>query len=88
MGLVLAYATVRLVVAYGLWQERAWGEVLGAVSGAVYLPFELEAWHRHPGWFAGLLLAGNLAIVAYLCALLWLARQKRASLAHARPDAK
>lgn len=81
--LVLAYATIRLMVACGLWLERVWGEWLGAVSGSIYLPFEAEAMFRHPGWLPTLVLAGNLAIVLYLCARLWY-RRSRAKAALAR----
>lgn len=35
------YATLRLVEAWGLWYQRAWAEWLAAVSGGIYLPFEV-----------------------------------------------
>jgi len=36
-----AYATVRFAEAWGLWHDRAWAEWLAAVSGGIYIPFEL-----------------------------------------------
>jgi len=37
------YAVVRLTEGYGLWRDRLWAEWLGAVSGLIYVPFELHA---------------------------------------------
>ncbi len=34
----VGYALVRFEEAYGLWNERTWGEWLGALSGALYVP--------------------------------------------------
>src|ERR1035437_4672102 len=34
------YILLRLFEAYGLWNERAWGEWLGALSGGLYIPLE------------------------------------------------
>jgi uncharacterized membrane protein (DUF2068 family) len=36
----IAYASLRFAEAYGLWHAKAWAEWLGAVSGAIYIPFE------------------------------------------------
>lgn len=67
------YASVRLLEAYGLWTGRAWAEVLAAVSGTIYVPFEVwEMWRRFT--LHGLLLfAVNVAIVA----LMWRAWRRR-----------
>ena len=37
----LTYSAIRFTEAYGLWRERRWAEWLSAVSGAIYLPFEI-----------------------------------------------
>jgi uncharacterized membrane protein (DUF2068 family) len=37
------YAVARLAEGYGLWRDRAWAQWLGAVSGLIYVPFELHA---------------------------------------------
>jgi uncharacterized membrane protein (DUF2068 family) len=60
------YAAVRLVEAYGLYFERAWAEVLAAVSGAVYVPFEVAGLVRGPSWHGVALLLVNLAVVALM----------------------
>ncbi|ARN19782.1 DUF2127 domain-containing protein [Piscinibacter gummiphilus] len=57
------YATVRFVEAYGLYRGAAWAEVLAAVGGAIYVPFEVaEVIHRQDG-IGVAVLAINLAIV-------------------------
>jgi uncharacterized membrane protein (DUF2068 family) len=60
------YAAVRFVEAYGLWRTRRWGEWFAAVSGAVYLPFELIEFFRRPGWLSAGLFAVNLGIVLFM----------------------
>jgi uncharacterized membrane protein (DUF2068 family) len=82
LALMLIYATVRLSVARGLWKQRAWGEWLGAASGAVYVPFEVDSLWRHPGWLPASLLLANLAIVLFLCARLWMRRRDALPPAH------
>jgi uncharacterized membrane protein (DUF2068 family) len=72
-----AYALVRFVESYGLYGEKAWAEVLAAVSGAIYVPFELAELFHQPTWHGALLLAFNLFVVVLM---LWalLHRRKRA----------
>lgn len=59
----LIYSLVRLVEAYGLYLERPWAEVLAALSGAIYVPFEIMGLVREASWHGVALLAVNLAIV-------------------------
>jgi uncharacterized membrane protein (DUF2068 family) len=67
----LAYALVRCAESYGLWYGRAWGEWIGALSGAIYFPFEIhELYVRITALRVGVLLA-NLVIVGFLCWHLW-----------------
>lgn len=70
------YALVRFVEAYGLYGEKAWAEFLAAVSGAIYVPFELAELLRRPTWHGALLLAFNLFVVALMVMAL-LQRRKR-----------
>jgi uncharacterized membrane protein (DUF2068 family) len=35
------YATLRMLEAWGLWYQRIWAEWLAAISGGIYLPFEI-----------------------------------------------
>lgn len=72
----LVYAVVRFAEGWGLWTARRWAEWLGAVSAAIYIPFEVAALVRRPGLEPLLALAVNAAVVAYLAA------QLRGSLWH------
>jgi uncharacterized membrane protein (DUF2068 family) len=62
----VAYSVLRLVEGYGLYKQRAWAEILAALSGAIYVPFELMELFRKPSMLAMLLLGLNLAIVAVM----------------------
>ncbi len=64
--LATAYIALRLVEAYGLWFEHVWGEWLGALSGAIYVPLELRHLVLHPHWIGLTVLAGNLLVVGVL----------------------
>lgn len=66
-----AYLILRWTEAYGLWTQQVWAEWLGALSGGLYIPFELyHLWHS-----PSLLSAGVLAINALI--VLFLMRQLR-----------
>ena len=64
----LAYSTVRLVEAYGLWHERSWAEWFAAASGAIYIPFEIRHLlvHQHHRVLTSLVLAANIVIVGVM----------------------
>lgn len=76
----VAYACVRFVEAYGLYAEKAWAEVLAAVSGAIYVPFELAGLLRRPTWHGAAFLAINLMVVALMVGAL-VQRRRRAQQA-------
>jgi uncharacterized membrane protein (DUF2068 family) len=61
-----AYAGCRLAEGWGLYHERAWAEWLSAVSGAIYVPFEVANLWRGGGWIDAAALAVNLAVVALM----------------------
>jgi len=69
-ALAMVYATLRFAEAYGLWFERRWGEWIAALSGGIYVPFEIYELSR--GFSAVKLgaLILNGVIVAYMCHLL------------------
>lgn len=60
---LVMYAAVRLLEAWGLWRAKAWASWLGCVSAALYLPLDLYAIVKHPGWASWLLLAVNVLVV-------------------------
>lgn len=73
------YSLARFVEAYGLWRERRWAEWFGTVAGGIYIPIEIyELWERVT-WIRAGLLAVNVAIVAYLAAVLWETRREKAA---------
>jgi len=70
------YSALRFVEAYGLLFARGWAEMLAALSGAIYLPFEIAGLLEHRTLLhAGMLLA-NLVVVAIM--LYALVRKRRA----------
>lgn len=62
------YSFTRFVEAWGLWHCRPWGEWLGALSGGVYVPFEVLHLARHPSLAGALIVLFNLSLVGYLAA--------------------
>ena len=64
--LVVVYAAVRFVEAYGLWRSRGWAEWLAAASGAIYVPFEVYELSRGFSWIKLAALVLNLAIVVFM----------------------
>jgi uncharacterized membrane protein (DUF2068 family) len=80
--LALAYIVVRLVEAYGLWNDRAWGEWLGALSGGLYIPFEINHMMHRPTTINAMVLAGNIFVVGFLVFQLW--RRRKAHTAFPR----
>lgn len=74
--LAWAYAAIRLTEGYGLWKDRAWAEWLAALSGGVYLPLEVTHLLQHATIINGVVLVGNVAVVAYMMLRLW---QRRAA---------
>jgi uncharacterized membrane protein (DUF2068 family) len=73
--LATGYVALRFFEAYGLWYQRTWGQWLGALSGAFYIPFEV--WHliRGPTVAGFVVFVSNLLVVGYLAFLVWRERQ-------------
>jgi len=76
-ALALVYATLRLIEAYGLWRRRPWAQWLAALSGAIYLPFEVYELNRGVTLLRLFTFAVNLGIVAYMSLVLADARRAR-----------
>jgi uncharacterized membrane protein (DUF2068 family) len=75
MWLAAGYIGLRAAEAYGLWFDKAWAEWLAALSGAVYVPLELEHLLQHPSLINTAVLLINLIVVLFLARQL-LARRK------------
>ena len=65
-ALALCYSCVRFIEAYGLWRGRPWAKWLAALSGAIYVPFELYELYLGPSRLKLAALILNLAVVAYM----------------------
>lgn len=61
-----AYSALRFVEAWGLYRERPWAEWLAAVSGGVYIPFEIANVVHERSALSVLLLAANAAVLAVM----------------------
>ncbi|HRN61669.1 MAG TPA: DUF2127 domain-containing protein [Luteimonas sp.] len=60
---IAAYGVLHLVEAWGLWRARAWASWLGCITASLYIPFEVIALVREPGWIGFAVLAINLVVV-------------------------
>ncbi len=65
----LAYASVGLTEAYGLWREREWAQWFSLLSTALYLPPELYWMLRDPNWLKCAVLVTNIAIFLFMLSL-------------------
>src|SRR6267378_4487983 len=50
--LAATYALVRGVEGYGLWRHRRWAEWFAAVSGGIYIPFEIYELFKGAAWLS------------------------------------
>jgi uncharacterized membrane protein (DUF2068 family) len=69
--LAAGYVLLRFCEAYGLWHQRTWGQWLGALSGGLYIPFEVRHLLHTPSIVGALVLIGNVLVVGYLALLVW-----------------
>jgi uncharacterized membrane protein (DUF2068 family) len=74
--LASGYILVRLLEAYGLWNDRAWAEWLGALSGGLYIPFEVGHLMHRPSVISAVVLAVNGFVVSFLVFQLWRRRNE------------
>lgn len=66
-----AYSLVRFVEAYGLWHARLWAAWFAALSGGIYIPFELFELYERLTWIsAGALVLNSAVVVVMLSCLL------------------
>ena len=65
-GLALAYTILYVVQGIGLLRNRRWAEWLTVVAELGLVPFEVFEMVRHPRVTLALVLAANLAVVAFL----------------------
>lgn len=63
MMAAVAYASLRLVEAYGLWFMRNWARWLGLISAGIYVPFELYYFITGPSLASAGVLSINLSVL-------------------------
>ncbi|HTM59649.1 MAG TPA: DUF2127 domain-containing protein [Burkholderiales bacterium] len=73
-ALAMVYSIVRFTEACGLWFERRWGEWIAALSGGIYVPFEIYELSVRFSTLKVTALIFNALVVAYMVFLL---RQRR-----------
>lgn len=65
-ALAATYGLIRFVEAYGLWRGRRWAEWFAAVSGGIYIPFELYELFQGVTWLSLGALVVNIVIVGLM----------------------
>jgi uncharacterized membrane protein (DUF2068 family) len=80
----LLYASMSFAEAYGLWRGKAWAEWLAAISGAIYVPFEMVEIAKKLTALRTASLLVNLVVVGYMLSLL--RRRPRTKPAPPRPS--
>ena len=66
LGLVLCYATIRLIEAIGLWFDTSWAKWLAVISGLMYLPIELYELTLSVTLIKVVVTILNIAVVLYI----------------------
>ena len=80
--LAASYGLLRLVEAYGLWHERRWAEWLAAISGGIYIPFEIYELFQGDTWLSAGALVVNILVVVLMIGALY--RNHSVNSKHAR----
>jgi uncharacterized membrane protein (DUF2068 family) len=57
------YGAMHLLEGWGLWRAKAWASWLGCITVALYLPFDVYALAKHPGWLSLVVVAINLLVL-------------------------
>lgn len=79
----IAYIVIRLLEAYGLWNDLAWAEWLGALSGALYIPFEIRHLIYKPSVISAMVFGINVFVVGFLAYRLY---RRRSLQLHSLPQ--
>ena len=74
-AVIISYALLRWIEAWGLWHDKAWGEWLGALFSGLYIPLEVQHLLAHRHWQGALVLLLNIVVVAVLLRRLQLRRK-------------
>lgn len=71
------YVILRFVEAFGLWYALPWAEWMAAITGGIYIPFEVSDLLHRPTWFRLCVVVINILIVFYMLNLRLEAEKKR-----------
>jgi uncharacterized membrane protein (DUF2068 family) len=75
------YVILRFIEAYGLWYALPWAEWMAAITGGIYVPFEVDDLIHRPTWIRLAILVINLLIVLYMLYLRFEEEEKRRAAA-------
>ena len=75
------YSLVRFVEAYGLWYARRWAEWFAALSGGIYIPFEIFELYERVSWLSLGALLLNSTIVAFMLYCVFHADSEKSGIA-------
>ena len=70
-SLAIFDATIRGVIAFGLWRGLRWAEWLGVAAAGIYIPIELYEMARHVTWLKTATLIANVLVVIYLGSVIY-----------------
>jgi len=76
------YSGLRFAEAFGLWRARAWAEWVALVSGAIYLPYEINRLAHRVSLLHVSIFLVNLAVVAFMFYLRIYVPRKEAAAAN------
>jgi len=77
--IAFSYAAIRLGEAIGIWLGKAWGEWLAALSGGLYIPFELRHLINDSSIISLAVLLFNCGVVAFMVMQLMARRSVKSS---------
>jgi uncharacterized membrane protein (DUF2068 family) len=70
-GAAVIYSLARFIESYGLWFAKRWAEWFAALSGGIYIPFEIHEMIRHASLLTlGALLLNVLIVMIMISELL------------------
>lgn len=72
--LAFALGLLRWIEAASIWKKKRWGAKLAIVTGALYIPFEINQLFLNFSWLMAVILMINLIIITYLIHVLNIAR--------------
>lgn len=81
-ALAFAYALIRLIEGYGLWNGKHWAEWFAVISSGIYLPLEIQHFSHHATLVNAGVIFFNLALILYLAKLLKQQRAQRRGPPH------